>query len=82
MMGLQQDQTRLELVLEDRPGAFLEICRLIQEQGGDILRVVSTTASHQGVEKKVMIFRLEGVRPEPLVPSLERGGHTVLSITT
>ena len=29
-----------------------------------------------------MIFRLEGVRPDPLVTSLEQGGHTVLSITT
>jgi acetoin utilization protein AcuB len=82
MMGLQQEQTRLELVLEDCPGAFLEVCRLIQEQGGDILSVVSTTTSHDGAEKKVMIFRLEGVRPDPLVTSLKQGGHTVLSITS
>ncbi len=82
MMGLQQEQTRLELVLEDRPGAFLEACRLIQEQGGDIVSVVSTTARRQGAETKVMLFRLEGVRPDPLVSSLAQGGHTVLSITT
>ncbi len=82
LMGLQHEQTRLELVLEDRSGAFLEVCRLIQEQGGEILSVVSTTASHHGAEKKVMIFRLEGVRADPLVTSLEQGGHAVLSITT
>jgi ACT domain-containing protein len=82
MMGLQQEQTRLELVLEDRPGAFLEICRLIQEQGGEIVSLVSTTARHQGALKPVMIFRLEGVRPDPLVIGLEPAGHTLLSITT
>ncbi len=82
LMGLQQEQTRLELVLEDRPGAFLEVCRLIQEQGGDIVSVVSTTATHQGVEKRLMTFRLEGVRPDPLVAKLEQGSHTILSVTT
>ena len=46
------------------------------------ISVVSTTASHHGAEKKVMIFRLEGVQADPLVTSLERGGHAVLSITT
>lgn len=81
VMGIQTEQTRLELVLEDRPGAFLEVCRLIQEQGGDIASVVSATATHDGSEKKVMIFRLEGVLVDPLVKSLEGSGHTVLSIT-
>ena len=81
LMGLQTDQTRLELVLEDRPGAFLEVCRIIQDQGGDIASVVSATATHAGQEKKVVVFRLEGVHADPLVKSLEQGGHTVLSIT-
>jgi acetoin utilization protein AcuB len=82
LMGLQTDQTRLELVLEDRPGAFLEVCRIIQDQGGDIASVVSATAGHAGQEKKVMIFRLEGVRPESLVKRLEQSGHTILSTTS
>ncbi|HSB69615.1 MAG TPA: CBS and ACT domain-containing protein [Candidatus Methylomirabilis sp.] len=82
LMGLQADQTRLELVLEDRPGAFLEVCRIIQDQGGDIASVVSATATHAGQEKKVVVFRLEGVHADPLVKSLQQGGHTVLSITT
>ena len=81
LMGLQTDQTRLELVLEDRPGAFLEVCRIIQDQGGDIASVVSATATHGGQEKKVVVFRLEGVHADPLVKSLEQGGHTVLSVT-
>ena len=82
LMGLQTDQTRLELVLEDRPGAFLEVCRIIQDQGGDIASVVSATAGPAGQEKKVVIFRLEGVRPESLVKRLEQSGHTILSTTS
>jgi len=80
VIGIQQEQTRLELVLEDRPGAFLEVCQTIQEQGGDIVSVVSATASHRDEERKVLIFRLEGVQVDPLVQRLEAGGHTVLSV--
>jgi acetoin utilization protein AcuB len=82
VMGIQQEQTRLELVLEDRPGAFLEVCRIIQEQGGDIVSVVTATAAHHGEQTKVLIFRLEGVQVEPLVTQLKADGHTVLSATT
>ena len=82
LTGLQSDQTRLELVLEDRPGAFLEVCRIIQDQGGDFASMVSATLPHAGQDRKVMVFRLEGVQAEPLVKHLEQSGHTVLSITT
>ena len=82
VMGIQQEQTRLELVLEDRPGAFLEVCRIIQEQGGDIVSVVTATAAHHGEQTKVLVFRLEGIQVEPLVMQLEADGHTVLSATT
>jgi acetoin utilization protein AcuB len=82
VMGIQQEQTRLELVLEDRPGAFLEVCRIIQEQGGDIVSVVTATAEHRGQQTKVLIFRLEGAQLDPLVAQLEADGHTVLSTTT
>src|SRR3972149_5001864 len=48
VIGIQQEQTRLELVLEDRPGALLEVCQTIQGQGGDIVSVGSAAASHRG----------------------------------
>ena len=79
VMGIQQNQTRLELVLEDRPGAFLDACRIIQAQGGDIVSMVTATAAHRGQEKKVLVFRLDGVPVDPLLVHLEAGGHTVLS---
>jgi acetoin utilization protein AcuB len=82
VMGIQQEQTRLELVLEDRPGAFLEVCRIIQEQGGDIVSVVTATAAHHGEQTKVLVFRLEGVQVDPLVTRLESSGHTVLSASS
>jgi acetoin utilization protein AcuB len=82
VMGIQQEQARLELVLEDRPGSFLEVCRIMQEQGGDIVSVVTATATHRGEETKVLVFRLEGVEVDALVKSLEGGGHTVLSASS
>ena len=82
VMGIQQEQARLELVLEDRPGSFLEVCRIMQEQGGDIVSVVTATATHRSEETKVLVFRLEGVEVDALVKSLEGGGHTVLSASS
>ncbi len=82
VMGIQQEQARLELVLEDRPGGFLEVCRIMQEQGGEIVSVVTATATHRGEEAKVLVFRLEGAEVDALVKSLEAGGHTVLSATS
>jgi len=82
LMGVQSRQTRLELVLEDRAGAFLDVCRIIQGQGGDIASVVSATATLDGTQKKVMLFRLEGVSVASLVSDLEASGHTVLSATS
>lgn len=81
VMGLRAEQTRLELILEDRPGAFLDVCRIIQERGGDIASVVTATATHRGEQKKVMLFHLEGVQADALVRQIEAGGHTVLSAT-
>jgi acetoin utilization protein AcuB len=81
LMGIRSRQTRLELILEAREGAFLDVCRIIQEQKGDIAGVFSATATHEGAEKRVMLFRLEGVVADPLVRALEANGHTVLSAT-
>jgi len=81
VMGIHAEQTRLELVLEDRAGAFLDVCRIIQEQGGDIASVVTATATDRGEQKKVVVFRLEGLSSDSLVKQLEAGGHTVLSAT-
>jgi acetoin utilization protein AcuB len=79
VMGIQAEQTRLELVLEERAGAFLDACRIVQDQEGDIVSVVTATALHRGEYKKVMLFRLEGVALDPLIKRLEASGHTVLS---
>jgi acetoin utilization protein AcuB len=81
VMGIHPEQTRLELVLEDRAGAFLDVCRIIQKQGGDIASVVTATATHRGEQKEVMLFRLEGVTVGSLVKQIETSGHTVLSAT-
>ena len=79
VMGVHARQTRLELILEDRPSAFPDVCRIIQEQGGDIASVVAATATHRGQPKKIMVFRLEGVLSDSLVKRIEAAGHTVLS---
>jgi len=75
------EASRLELLLKEQPGAFLEVCRIVREQGGDIVGVLGATATHHGVEKQVVVLRLEGIDMEALVRDLEATGHTVLSAT-
>ena len=81
LMGVQAAQTRLELVLKDHAGAFLDVCGIIRDQGGEVVSVLTTTITHHGEQKKVMLFRLVGVAVDSLVKQLEASGHSVLSAT-
>ena len=79
VMGIQTAQTRLELALEDRPDAFLDVCRIIQDQGGNIVSMVSATAIRKGEHEKIRLFRVDGASVDSLVKAIEASGHTVLS---
>jgi acetoin utilization protein AcuB len=80
VMGLGLPQSRLELVLEDKPGAFQQVCRVIEEFDGDISSIVTARATHQGQERKVLIIRLEVADMDGAVKRLERDGFPVLSV--
>lgn len=81
VMGITQSSGRLELVLEDRPGgcAFLEACRIIQAQGGDLVSVVSAQATHDGQERRVLILRVEAPDFDDLIDTLKAAGCPILS---
>ena len=80
VMGIGMPQSRIELVLEDKPGAFYQVCRAIEEFNGDISSVVTARATYQGVDRKVMIVRLEVGDMDGVVKKLERDGFPVLSV--
>jgi acetoin utilization protein AcuB len=76
-LGIQPGQARLEVVLEDRPDAFLDACRIIQDQGGEIQSLAIAAVTHREAGRKVIRVHLEGVSAEPLARALQAGGYTV-----
>lgn len=79
VMGVLTSSSRIELVVEDRPGALEEVCRIIKEHKGNVLSVVTARAAHLEEEKKVLVIRLEAVEFEPLIKALEGKGYMILS---
>jgi hypothetical protein len=80
-MGITESSGRLELVIEDRPGAeaFRSICAAIASQGADIASVVAARATHEGEERKVLVFRVEAPDFDALIGHLKAAGYPVLS---
>jgi acetoin utilization protein AcuB len=81
VMGITESSGRLELVIEDRPGAeaFRSICAAIASQGADIASVVAARATHEGEERKVLVFRVEAPDFDALIGHLKAAGYPVLS---
>ena len=81
VMGITETSGRLELVIEDQPGAeaFRGVCAAIAAQGADIASVVAARATQDGQERKVLIFRVEAPDFDALISHLKAAGHPVLS---
>jgi len=81
VMGITETSGRLELVIEDRPdpAAFRAVCTAIADQGGDIASVVAARATHEGRDRKVLIFRVEAPDFDALIGHLRAAGFPVLS---
>jgi acetoin utilization protein AcuB len=74
-MGLLTASSRLDVRLPERPEAFEEVSRIIQEHGGRIISV--------GLIRKrggpVHLFRLEKINLAPMVAGLKEAGYNVVS---
>lgn len=79
LMGLRASPARLEVVLEDRPGAFAEVCQIIEQQGGDISGFFTARGTYHGEELKVLVLRLEALDFDEVIKAIEGAGHRVLS---
>src|SRR5262249_1902197 len=71
--------TRMEIEVEDRPGALAEIASIIKDHG--INSISGVTAAHAEVGKRQLVIRLNTSSPDPLVTAVAQAGVNVLSIT-
>ena len=77
VMGLNQESSRIEVVLEDRPGTLAEVLGLVKARGVNIASVV-TYHLHEA-QKGVAVLRVALKDPSELVAEITKAGYKVLS---
>jgi acetoin utilization protein AcuB len=75
VMGMKEKGSRLEVVMEDKPGALADVTRIIKEHNVNIISVVTDVADEPG--KRVVVFKLKTFYFEPIKKALETGGFPV-----
>ena len=76
VMGMKEKGSRLEVQVDDKPGALADITRIIKESNVNITSVVTDFADEPG--KRVVVFKLKTFYFEPIKKALEAGGFPVL----
>jgi acetoin utilization protein AcuB len=72
VMGIREPSTRIELTLQDRPGALAEVTRIIKAHQVNISSIV--TMPHWEAGKRLAIIRLKTMNPQPILKDLEAAG--------
>jgi acetoin utilization protein AcuB len=75
VMGMKEKGSRLEILVEDKPGVLAEITRIIKDQNVNIISVLTDRAEEP--EKKVVILKLRTFYFEPIQRALEAAGFFV-----
>ncbi|HIE53705.1 MAG TPA: CBS domain-containing protein [Chromatiaceae bacterium] len=76
MMGMLSASSRVDVEIEEKPGAFKKATQIIHDSGGDIINVGMTTRS---AGKRTYYFRLTSCKTGGIRKSLEDEGFTVVS---
>jgi acetoin utilization protein AcuB len=75
VMGMKEKGSRLEIVLEDKPGALADVTRIIKEHNVNIISVVTDISDDPG--KRVIVLKLKTFYFEPIKKALEASGYNV-----
>ena len=76
VLGMKEKGSRLEVVVDDKPGALADITRIIKESNVNITSVVTDISDEPG--KRVIAFKLKTFYFEPIKKALEGAGFPVL----
>jgi acetoin utilization protein AcuB len=75
VMGMKEKGSRMEILVEDKPGALTDVTRIIKEHNVNIISVVTDVADEPG--KRVVVFKLKTFYFEPIKKAMEGAGFTV-----
>ncbi|RMF83557.1 MAG: CBS domain-containing protein [Nitrospinota bacterium] len=81
MMGFIKASSRLDVILGEKPEAFEEVSKIIQQAGGKIISVGISPYSKE-VANRIYHFRLEPIDLEPVTARIQEAGYKVLASYT
>ncbi len=74
MMGILTSSSRLDVVIEEKPGAFKKAAQIIEDSGGDVINV-GMAARKRG--NRTYYFRLSSCKTGKIRKALEKEGFQV-----
>lgn len=74
MMGILTSSSRIDVVIEEKPGAFKKAAQIIEDSGGDVINV-GMAARKRG--KRTYYFRLSACKTNGIRKALEKEGFAV-----
>jgi acetoin utilization protein AcuB len=75
VMGMKEKGSRMEILVDDKPGALADLTRIIKEHNVNIISLLTDKAEEVG--KRLVIFKLKTFYFEPIKKSLEGAGFNV-----
>ncbi len=78
VMGWGEKGTRIEILVEDKPGVLAKVSGIIKEFNINIVSIV--TAKAEEPEKRILIMRIKTDNPEPVINEIQSRGYQVLSV--
>lgn len=76
VMGMKEKGSRVEVIVDDKPGALADITRIIKEHNVNITSLVTDVADEPG--KRLVVFKLKTFYFEPIKKALEGAGFPVV----
>jgi acetoin utilization protein AcuB len=76
VMGMKEKGSRVEVMVDDKPGALADITRIIKEHNVNITSLVTDAADEPG--KRLVVFKLKTFYFEPIKKALEGAGFPVV----
>lgn len=77
VLGMGVDGSRIEVLVDDKPGELLEICKIVKSHDVNIVSVVTSKNDMPG--KKILVFKLKTKELDTVRKAIEDGGYKVLS---
>ncbi len=75
VMGMEEKGTRMEIVLEDKPGPLADLTKIIKDHNVNIVSLITDKADEAG--KRIVTLKLKTFYLDPIRKALEAAGFTV-----